>query len=462
MNSFSGLQIGLSALISQQLLQETIAHNVANVNTPGFSRQKARLVALPPSNPYSLMPQTGLGVAVADVRRSASVLLNRQIERESGTLTYWSTVRDGMSEVQSLFLEPGSLGLQAIIDEFWASWRDLSVDPTNPAARATVRQAGETLASNIQRAYQGVSNSMTQLDAELGYSVGRVNLLAGQIAALNKQIQQAVAAGDPANDLRDQRDMLLQQMSTLARVQSGENSDGTLLVIMGGHIIVGASGATPIDVRPGVDGFNELVWSDDGSNVVVREGEIGAKLGLRDWAQNQVLADLDRMAAALIQSVNGLHEDGYTPPPANRTDISFFSGTGAGDIRVSDEVKADLDAIAVAASPNSPGDASVALQIAGLQRQESAALNDTVGGFYAGFVARLGLNVQQADNMVKSQDSLVQFLNASREDLAGVSLDEEAVQMLGAQRAYQAASRVITAVDEMLDRLINNTGLVGR
>ena len=460
MNSFSGLQIGLSALISQQLLQETIAHNVANVNTPGYSRQQARLVALPPTNPYSLVPQTGLGVAVAEVRRSVSVLLNRQTERESGTLTYWSTVRDGMSEVESLFLEPGSLGLQAIIDEFWAAWRDLSVDPTNAAARATVQQAGATLASNIQRAYQGVANSITQVDAELLYSVGRVNLLTGQIAALNAQIRLAVASGDPANDLRDQRDMLLQELSKLARVQSGENSDGTLLVILGGHIVVGASGAIPINVQPDANGFNELVWSDDGSKVVAREGEIGAKLALRDWAQKQVLADMDKMAAALIQSVNGLHESGYTPD--NRTGISFFSGTGAGDIRLSDEVAADVNAIAVAAGPDSPGDASVALQIAALQRTKSAALDDTIGGYYAGFVARLGLHVQQADNMVKSQDALVQYLNASREDLAGVSLDEEAVQMLGAQRAYQAASRVITAVDEMLDRLINNTGLVGR
>jgi flagellar hook-associated protein 1 len=460
MNSFSGLQIGLSALISQQLLQETIAHNVSNVNTPGYSRQKARLVSLPPSNPYSVVPQSGQGVNVADVRRSASVLLNRQIEREGGTLSYWSEVHSGMSEVESLFLEPGSLGLQEAIDDFWAAWHDLSIDPTNAAARATVRQSGESLANNIQRVYQGVAKSMTQLDAELTYSVGQTNVISSQIAALNRQIQQAVSSGDPANDLRDQRDVLLQQLSKLAHVQSGENTDGTLLVILGGHIIVGASGATAIDVQTDANGFNELVWSDDKSKVVAREGEIGAKLGLRDWAQKQVMADLDKVAAALITSVNAVHETGYTAD--NQHNIPFFAGTGAGDIRVSDQIKNDLNAIAVASGPDSPGDTSIALKIAGLQNAKDATLKDSIGGYYAGFIARLGLNVQQADNMVKSQDSLVQYLNASREDLAGVSLDEEAVQMLGAQRAYQAASRIITAVDEMLDRLINDTGLVGR
>ena len=460
MHAFSGLQIGLSALISQQLLQETIAHNVANVNTKGYSRQRAMLVALPPSNPYSVVPQTGLGVAVGEIRRSASVLLNRQIEREGGSLAYWTAVRDGMGGIESLFLEPGEYGLQATIDNFWTAWRDLSIDPTSAAARANVRQAGEAVATALQRTYQGVANTLNQWDLELSFSAARIGLLAGQIAALNEQIRKAVAAGDPANDLRDQRDMLLQELSRLARVQSGENADGTLLVILGGHILVGASGATRIEVQTGADGFKELVWSDDGSRVVAREGTLGATLSLRDWARNTVLVGLDRLASALIQTVNERHEAGYTPD--NRTGISFFAGAGAGDIRVSDAVRSDLGAIAVAAGPDSPGDGRIALDIANLQREEITSLGDTAGGFYGTLVARLGLDVEQANNMVKSQEALVQFLNASRESLAGVSLDEEAVQMLGAQRAYQAASRVITAVDEMLDRLINNTGLVGR
>jgi flagellar hook-associated protein 1 FlgK len=461
MSSFSGLYIGLSALQAQQVAQETISHNVANVNTPGYTRRKVNLRAIPPADPHATPPQPGMGVDVAGIRRSMSELLNQQVRRETNSQSFWHGIEDGMSRVTELFQEPGDKGLGTLSDAFWNSWRELSIDASNDAARTSVRQSAETLASNIRRIYQEASAYGSQLGQQLSTQAQQINVLAQQVADINDRIGQATGAGDPANDLRDKRDMLLEDLSKLGAIRSDEQPDGRTLVVLGGHLLVGAHGATPLIAENTAVGESQLVWSDTGTMADVHGGAAGATLELQDWIRDDVLAPLDALAGEVIRSVNELHRPGYTTD--NRTGIEFFAGDGAANIALSPEVAGNLGAIAVAAAPDSPADGSIALAIAALQDQPHAALGDSgIGEFYAGFVAQLGLDVQHATHMEENQDALVRFLNAQREGVSGVSLDEEAVQMISAQRAYQAAARIITAVDQMLEHLINNTGLVGR
>jgi flagellar hook-associated protein 1 FlgK len=459
MGLFTGLQIGLSGLQAQQVAQDVTGQNVANVNTPGYSRRKAMLVAAPPSQPYSVLPQPGNGVRVTGIQRSVDLLINRQIQRETSGLSYWQSTHDGMENVQGLFQELGDTGISTLTDKFWSSWHDLSTDPANSASRNNVRQAAENLTTNIRQTYADAQRQATQLDDQMKLQVQRVNVLSSAIADINKKITEAASMGDPANDLRDQRDVLVEDLSQLARVQATEGENGQMFIAMGGHTIVGAQGAVTMKTELGGDGDLHAYWDDDGSRVTANDGEMAATLKLRDWTRNTVMSGLDTFANQLISQVNAIHNTGYTAD--NRTKIDFLAGTGAANIDVSDTVKGDLTAIAVAAAPDSPGDGSLALKLADLQRTKIPALGDSIGGYYAAFTAQMGLDVSQADQMASTQQAVVNFLDAQRENVAGVSLDEEAVNQLSAQRAYQASARVITAVDQMLDKLINGTGVVG-
>jgi flagellar hook-associated protein 1 FlgK len=232
------------------------------------------------------------------------------------------------------------------------------------------------------------------------------------------------------------------------------------MVFLEGHMLVGSQGSIPLETQIDGDGNLQPMWSDDGTIAAVSAGEMGATRKLREWALNEVLPDLNNIASELIDAVNSLHTSGFTLD--NNPGGDFFSGSDAHDIDLSALVASDLNAIVTAAGPDSPGDGSIALQMADLQEEHRAALGDSIVGAYATMTALLGLNVQQSDTMAGNQEALVGFLTDQRDSLAGVSLDEEGITMIGAQRAYEAAARVITVVDEMLDQLINRTGMVGR
>ena len=155
MSGFSGLYIGLSALRAQQTVQETVAQNIANVNTEGYSRRVATLA--PVGSLTSIQGiQTGMGVKVNDVRRSSSLMLNQQIQEEKGVGAYWDTTAEGMERLEGLFQEPGDNGLAALMNEFWSSWQDLSLDPSSTGARTNVQQRGQILVDTIKRTHTGI------------------------------------------------------------------------------------------------------------------------------------------------------------------------------------------------------------------------------------------------------------------------------------------------------------------
>jgi flagellar hook-associated protein 1 len=460
MSSFNGLHIGYSALKAQQAMQETIGQNIANVNTAGYSRQTVALLASAPPDVPITPPQPGLGVEITGIRRSADALLNRQLGQESAGSSYWTALNSGMSEVEGLFPEPSDNGINEMLSSFWSSWKDLSTDPTGSGARANVRQTAQDLASNIRRTYDGVTDFATKLNGTLAAQTTDINALAQEIAQINVRIASTASNGGAANDLQDRQDALLLKLSQLAGVQYANNATGTTTVMLGGHTLVGPSGATQMKVVTGGDGYSEVHWSDDDSVANVTKGELGATFKQRDWAFNTVIPQLNSLAKSVIDSVNTLHSSAYTAD--GRTGIMFFQGNDAHDIAVSDAVSGDLSAIAISAAGGQPGDASAALKIAALDKQTVSALGDSIGGFYASFISQIGSDVKQSATMKDNQAALVKFLTAKREDVSGVSLDEEAVKLVGAQRAYQAAARVITVVDQMLDTLINNTGMAGR
>jgi flagellar hook-associated protein 1 FlgK len=467
-SAWFGLNTGLRALVASQLALDTAAHNTANANTEGYSRQRVRLVAsepfsYPAFNRTGLPGQVGTGVTVATIERVRDAFLDLQIRSQIALQGQWETRRDELAKVESVFPEPGGSGLGDVLGRFWNAWQDLAADPTSTAARAALVEQAGTLTRRFARDASQLTTLTDGADYQVGQQVAQINDLASRIASLNSQIQRVSVSGDRPNDLADQRDLLLDQLNRILPVTVDPKADGTVTVLVGGTDLVEHDKARTITTTLDANGRQVPTWSSGGS-VALGTGQLGALVSVRDTTLASYRTALDQLAKGVADAVNALHQAGVDATGA--PGLQFFTytpGAEASTIAVNAAIAADPRLLAAAAAPNQPGDGSIAGAIADLRAGKLfAAGTQTASDFYAGFVGLIGSDTRQASEMATNQALVVDHLRTRRESISGVSLDEEATDMIRFQHAYQAAARVINAVDEMLDTLINRTGLVGR
>ncbi|MCS7220731.1 MAG: flagellar hook-associated protein FlgK [Anaerolineae bacterium] len=455
-SAFFGLQIGLSALQAHQRALETINHNIANVNTEGYSRQEVLLTSLSiPAGERTGQGYIRAGVQVAGIQRYASAFLTEQIRRETGEEARWQAMSNVLGQIQAIFHEPSDNGLGATLDRFWAAWKDLGTEPTSFSLRVQLRELARQVAALIQRIYQQLLQLREEISQRVRETIRQVNDLAVRIADVDRQVRQGMIAGTTPNDLLDQRDRLLIELGRMVKVTTAFRPDGGVTVSLGGHLLVSDRGAHQIDetsIPP--------VWIEDGSPVSVLGGQWLGLLEARDEEIPVYMDRLNHLASALITAVNTAHRSGYGLN--NATGLDFFVGTDASDIQVAAAIMDDVNNIAAASAPDAPGDGGHALDIARLAGQALAPQGATLGAYYGTMIALVGLGVQHANAQARNQSVLLRYLNERRDAISGVSLDEEAVKLIASQRAYEAAARVITAMDEMLEQLIKGTGIVGR
>jgi flagellar hook-associated protein 1 len=463
---FSGLDIAYRALQAQQTAIDVINHNIANANTPGYSRQVAILGT---TTPYTIPAmsrevsagQLGTGVTVTAVQRTRYAFLDYQIRNENQTLGQWQAVSDALGQVEVVLNEPSNSGLNSSLSKFWAAWQDLTNDPQDAGGRGALVEQSDTLAGAIKGRYSQLVSIRKDLDDQIKVQLENVNNLADQVASLNVKIAQVELVGQNANDLRDQRDQVLDELSQVAKVSYSETTDGAVNVFVGSRALVQRNMAEHLTTSMNAEGYSDVVWADNLSAASITDGKIYGLMQARDVELPRFIGDLNNLASQIITQVNNLHRAGFGLD--NSTGINFFTGTSAADMAVNGVLKTNPQAIAASAAANSPGDNSVALSIA---RLESALTMNggtaTFAAFYASSVSRLGVNAKKAEIMSTNQQSLVDHLTKERDSQSGVSLDEETVHLIEYQRAYQAAARVVTTVDEMLNTIINGMGLVGR
>ncbi len=462
-SSFFGLQIGLSALRAHQRSLETISHNIANINTEGYSRQEVVLA----SRWLSIGEREGngfigAGVDVVNVQRYASAFLTEQIRREAGKQVQSEVLGDILGQVQAIFHEPADENLGATLDRFWASWKDLGTDPISFAARAQVQEIAEQLVALVRQKYQELLELGAEVTRRIQAIITKMNELAARIAEVDLQVRRGMTTGSAPNELLDQRDQLLGELGRIVRISAAVGENGGVTVTLGGRLLVGEQGVNPIEAVPDPDLGGAIMprWVDDGTPVRVLGGELAGLLEARDTEIQTYTDRLHELTGTLITAVNTTHQRGYGLN--NATGLDFFTGTNASNIAVAAQIQADLNNIAAASVPDAPGDGSQALAIAQLANQPLTSQETTLGGFYNAMVAVISLRVQREDAANRNQTVLLNHLQERRDALSGVSLDEEAVKLISSQRAYEAAARVITAMDEMLAQLIGGTGVVGR
>jgi flagellar hook-associated protein 1 FlgK len=480
MGTFFGIEIGRRGITAQQRALETTGHNVANANTKGYSRQEVILTTTAPySYPGMDVGQQGTGVKAQDIRRVREEFLDYQYRNEVKSLGRWEVRQNTLEKLEAIFVEPSDQGLSKVMDRFFDAWQNVARNPDTEGARSTLRQEGMALAD----AFRHLANQLNDLKADthsaIAVKVGEINSLARQIRDLNAQIVKAEAGNMAANDLRDRRDLLLDQLAEVVPIQVEEDRFGAVSIVVRDHTLLSGQKVNELTVDAAT---GKVIWPD-GAEYRFTNQPYGALEGLmevvrEDASQPGLIQSyekrLNNLAYSIIYEVNELHKQGVGLE--GDTNLDFFVGTAAGDMNVNLVLSSSdgLNKIAAATRPENstppdpnkldpppPGDGSNALLIAKL-RHKAAVNAATFGDYYNGLVAELGVQGQEAQRMVENQETLTLEIDNRRLAVSGVSLDEEMVNMIRFQQAYNASARLITAVDEMLEVLISRTGLVGR
>ena len=453
--TFSSLQTSLSALRYNRLQMDVASGNMANAATQGYTRRQAVGQATgAPSTPamWSRWNGSGDGVEASSVTRLVDTVLDSRARTEHASGSFLDMRSTSLSRLETALSEPGDNGVASALDSFKSAWQDLANNPGDGAARTQVLARAETLRDTITTQSTAVQNEWSTQRTSLDNGASQVNQVAGQLADLNKALQSAYVAGTDANTLLDQRDQLTMRLSELTGATVTLNSDTTADVSVAGLSLVSGmtastmttSGATDLASQDG-DPVQLMI---DGNAVTLGTGEMGAAQRLIGTDLPGYRDKLDGFVASLTSSVNAQHASGLDLSGAPGGDL--FSGTTAATLQV-----AVTDPSLVAgADPLKGGlDNTNALTMAGL---------DMGAASYRDLITSFGVTVSSAKQGSTNQATLVDQIDASRESVSGVNQDEEMVNLLAAQRGYEGASRVLTTMDEMLDTLINKTGLVGR
>jgi flagellar hook-associated protein 1 len=446
--TFSSLSTALSALHYNRVAMDVHGSNVANVGTEGYTRRRVVGESVgAPSVPalWSRFDGAGTGVRVGSIDRMVDPLLDARARTEHGE----QFLLDGRSEVllrvESGLGEPGDNGVAAALSAYWSAWHDVANNPGDTAARSQLLARANALTSAVGSQARLVGTEWSDQSVKLDAVKTEINTIATDLAKLNDTIRIGKASDTQVGTLEDRRDQLTLRLAELAGATSTVAGDGTVEVKVGGAVLVSGSTAHTFGVGGATALGDPVTLSVGGNAVSVATGTVGAVVSLMDRTLPDYVRRLDEFAESLATTVNAQHTQGFDR--AGVAGGAFFTGTTAATLQVALAGPDQVAASAVQGTlDNSNADAIAQLS--------------TVDDGYRRLVTDFGAEVASAQRVADNQRVLTNQVDASRESLSGIDLDEEMVSMLAHQRAYEAAARVLTTVDSVLDTLINRTGLV--
>lgn len=474
------LGIARSALLAHQTALQTVSNNIANAETPGYSRQEVQLTPSPTSR--MTYGNVGTGVSITSIIRKRNVLLDDGVRTANGNAGYTDMKRDLLQRVEEVFGEPSEGGLVSAMDQFWNAWSDLSASPNSIAARSVVQQRGRQVAQTFNDLDTALTQQRMAGLEQAQATVDRINSLATQVAELNGRIA-ASGGGQPSNELLDQRDLVLDELSRVAGSRTIPQADGNISVMMGNSTLVDGSTAVPLTLylqtpspaptTPLTDVPVKVRLGD----ALTPLGQLAGELKAISETLNDTIPGLrtriDQMANQLATSVNTVHSGGYVfsgnTIPGTAAGNFFDAGTVSNPVRaatlsLTTAVAQDSSKIAASGNINGPTDNTVARNLASLRIAENvvsytsstgAVEQGTFGGFFRGVLTRLGAETAAAADSADVANTLVSQAEARRQSVSGVNTDEELVTMLRVQQSYQAATKLVKTADEMLQTLLS-------
>ena len=574
-STFAGLNTMVRGIQNNQLSLDTTGHNITNASTEGYSRQRVDSAATNYQERPSLYGgvYVGGGVDVVALNRARNIYADKQYWSENSAQNLYKTYKTNYDKVETIFNDSKKTGILNAMQQFYSAWVNLSDYASDAASRTAVITKGNNLVDRIKTAAKQLQGQIGAQYEEVGIQLGKLNGLTKEVARLNKSIMLSETNGARANDLRDQRDLLVDRISEITNVNVYEESNGQYTVVSNGMSLVQRENSLTLELSPPMN--NERYGISDFSIRVVEAGGIGyvPQSGVLKALQDTIVQDkghIDQLAdisATLLTTFNDVHKLGvgidkeetswmnffgqnsFTSPTGTTyahmqytweidttTDERYMVAVGAtrtvtktagppsktkvettaagatpqdrlrsmqiiNALKVSDELTAPGGQNLVAARQiidpatraklvptltaahssyeyedswvNGTGDGTMAVELSKLFNIDQAATMNprgttraistvSINQYYNGMMSRLGADAENIDRTLKQQDDLMTQIEQWRQSTSGVDWNEELTNMLKFQTGYGACSRVLTSMDEMLDKLINGTGMVGR
>lgn len=475
---FGSLNSATSGMTAAQTVLQTISHNVANAGTDGYSKQK---VTMETNNPFnkSGVGQLGTGVRISGIVRVVDDAVVEQLRNENSSLEMFDTKSEALAQLEAIFNEPSTTGLSNNLSEVFASWTYLGSNPEVATAKTMVVQNSETMTDTLNHMSTQLESLQTGTIKNIEQDVKDFNSKLEQLNSLNKQISYSISSGQTPNDLLDKQDALLGELSGLAGVDVQFDEMRQATVSIGDEVLLSPTSMQKLAVAEQPNPEGKIVLAGDNpKEITLTSGSAkGSQEALAEI--NHQVKNLNDFAYTFASAVNKIHSGGD-----ENGEMFFDLGT---DTNYAKNISVNADLVKDPKNVNSgrlldetvaAGDGTRAQAIADLQNtklvyssnitfkydEATMTIADEDNGTsvvngYNDIVTEVGISKQQSDNMAASQKDLVQLLDQRRQSISGVSINEEVVSMIQHQSAFQANSRMISTISEMLDTLINRTGV---
>ncbi len=441
-------------MLADQAALDTTSNNIANANTPGYSRQTVNFEETPPVEYGGQL--FGTGVEIGQITSQRNNVLQMSLDQATQQQSKYDSYLTSMQQVQTLFNETSGTGLQSSITAFFSSLQQLSTDPSNTSLRQSVLSAAQNMAQDFNSTSSSLTSLQQNVDQSVPQAVSQINSLTSQIAQLNSEVSAAESTGQNAGSLVDQRNQLISQVSGIIDVSQVDAGNGnvTLTTTSGAALVVGNKSFQLTTQANPTTGFQDVYSMGKDITSTINGGSLGGTLQVRDSTIPSILSSLDSLASSLENSFNSVNKAGtdlngnpggnfFVPPPAGGAGSAATMSVALTD---PSQIAAGLDG---SAGDNSNVNAMLALQNQGIVNGQ------TPINAYSNLVFQVGNDVASAQSEEQGVTATVQQLQNQIGSISGVSINEEAANLVQYQQAYQAAAQVASVISSLTSTAIN-------
>jgi flagellar hook-associated protein 1 FlgK len=428
---------------------DVASNNIANAGNKDYRRQRA-VLSTETTQQYAGITW-GSGIKMDDIERIRDSLTESQIISNTQRHSYFDKSSVLLGQIEEIYSEPSELGLSNLMGDFFSSWSELSANPTSSALRGNVVYSAENLGSKVEEINDSYKVVKSSIYYEFKDDVREINNTLSTLQSVNRQISEARGIGQNANDLMDKRDLLVDDLSKLTNITVNYESDETVNVSIGGVFAVDKGNYTEFELSS-VEGELAMVTKNGGRKADLTGGEMGA---LVDTFTNKIPSyqnQLDDIINQLVTSVNDIHNSGQTLDDPPQPGLDFFSGYENGKLTINDAILDDYNKIA-ASSDGTSGNGEIAIQIFELSDAKLLNGNRLIDS-YSTLLSGVGSDKQNADSLEESGKMVLEQLQNQKDSYSAVSVDEEMLDVMKFQKAYEASAKLISMADEMLEILM--------
>ncbi len=451
------LHIGMkSILLNQQNLNAT-SQNISNMDTDGYSRQRVIQESSAPIQ--DALGYYGTGADLVRIERMRDVHLDESYREENSQYGSWNKLSTRLQEFETSLNETDDNGLSATLDEFWNAWDAIADNPDDITYRQELLNTAELLVTRIHDFDTAVKDMRETVNEDLAEIPDKINAISEQLAKLNKQIYTTEQEGRPANDLRDKFDLLIDELSQYGDVTVTTRSDDTTVIYLGSDELVKHDNFRELITQnyeqDGKD-FTNIIWKDTREQIsALYNGEISGLMKMRDEYLVDYQNRIDNLAVTLAEAVNSVHVRGYDlgDPPSRWRNFFKSDITSAADFNLDEKIIDHPERIA-ASEEGAQGDNRTALAMVDLRESLSINGDQSFNSYLASTFGKIGRDSLDAANRKDLTSATLEQTDNFRESVKGVSMNEESANLLKFQKAFQAAAKIVTVADELLQTII--------